>query len=677
MRAPSFRRLFTGLLVVLASLFLLADSAHAWRIVTWNLLNYAPGREAHYKAVLNDLQPDVLVVQEMQGGFGTAVFFLDQVLNAPDGPGGYQIATFTDGFGTDNALYYRTSTVGFAGNQDHIDIDTPLRDIDRWFIGPAGYSSDNAKLYVYSAHLKAGSSSSDENQRALEASLARNDANTLGPGKRFVYAGDFNLQGSFEAAWANLTGSQADNDGRAFDPINMPGSWSNNATFAGIHTQSPHNNNSGADPSATGGGMDDRFDFILVSNIMNGTSGLSYVDGTYRAYGNDGLHFNNDINDPPTIPEGSAIADALHGASDHLPVVADFRVPAVADAGPSLAYGTVIQGATASLDLNVTNVANLALFAEAANLTYSLADPAGFNAPGGAFVEPAGGGGNVHAVVMLTTTAGVKAGTLNVNSSDPDTPSFPVPCSGTVLRHAVPSLAAGSQVLTVPADFGAHVPGQFSDQQVDVRNFGFDSLQALLQVYDAQLSGPDAGSFSLVGGFAPFLVGGTPAPLTIAFDDSGSPGVYTADLVLSTRDQQDLAGATDLPDLTIQLTADLQPGVQDGGPFGTYGGPLRLVTVRYGGSSSGLALKGSGLTPGAQALLLAGTGRASVRIPECMGHRTGLASPFVLASPRADENGEVLLPLPVRLVEAPARLQVQLVDAAGCRVADPVVVARP
>ncbi len=677
MRAPFPSRLFKSSLALVVVLSLVADSAHAWRLVTWNLLNYAPGREAHYKTVLNALQPDVLVVQEMQGGFGNVDFFLNQVLNAPDGPGGYQVATFTDGFGTDNALYYRTSTVVFAGNQDHTDLNTPLRQIDRWLIGPATYTSAASKMYVYSGHLKAGSSQSDINQRGLEASIARNDANQFGPGTRLVYLGDFNLQGSFEAAWANFTGSQLDNDGRAVDPIGMPGSWSNNSSFAGIHTQSPHNNNSGAPPGGISGGMDDRFDFILISNILNSTNGLSYVSGSYHAFGNDGLHFNQDINDPPTIPEGSAMADALHSASDHLPVVADFRVPAVVDANTSLAYGTVIQGAASSLDLNVTNVANVALFGAAANLTYSLADPAGFNAPGGAFVEPAGGGGNAHTVAMLTNTAGVKLGTLNVNSSDPDTPSFPVMLSGTVLRHAVPSLSGSSQVLTVAADFGAHVPGQFADQQVDVHDLGFDSLQALLEVYDAQFTGPGAGAFSLLGGFSPFLVGATPTTLTVAFDDSGSPGIYTADLVLSTRDQQDLAGAVDLPDLTVQLTADLQLGVANGGAPDTTSGPVRFVTVRHPGSPSGLALRGSGLTPGERALVLFGSGRSTFRIPGCMGHRSGLTQPIVLASPRADEDGAILLPVPMRILAGPEPVQVQLVDPVGCRAADPITISRP
>jgi hypothetical protein len=68
------------------------------------------------------------------------------------------------------------------------------------------------------------------------------------------------------------------------------------------------------------GGMDDRFDFILVSAPM-----VEKVEsGSYMAYGNDGNHFNQDINSGSNSAVSAEIANALHAASDHLPVVADF-----------------------------------------------------------------------------------------------------------------------------------------------------------------------------------------------------------------------------------------------------------------------------------------------------------------------------------------------------------------
>ena len=52
------------------------------------------------------------------------------------------------------------------------------------------------------------------------------------------------------------------------DPINTPGSWNNNEDFRGVHTQSTRTSSSGFGGGA-GGGLDDRFDFIMVSQNLH------------------------------------------------------------------------------------------------------------------------------------------------------------------------------------------------------------------------------------------------------------------------------------------------------------------------------------------------------------------------------------------------------------------------
>ncbi len=54
---------------------------------------------------------------------------------------------------------------------------------------------------------------------------------------------------------------------RFYDPINRVGDWHNNPSYADIHTQSTHTvyNN-----CASTGGMDDRFDFIMVQKLCFG-----------------------------------------------------------------------------------------------------------------------------------------------------------------------------------------------------------------------------------------------------------------------------------------------------------------------------------------------------------------------------------------------------------------------
>jgi hypothetical protein len=68
--------------------------------------------------------------------------------------------------------------------------------------------------------------------------------------------------------------------------------------------------------------MDDRFDFILISNnIKNGSQHVKYVNGSYWAVGQDGKHFNKGLLDAPTnnsVP--GSVLNALGKNSDHLPV---------------------------------------------------------------------------------------------------------------------------------------------------------------------------------------------------------------------------------------------------------------------------------------------------------------------------------------------------------------------
>jgi hypothetical protein len=291
-------------------------------LLDWNLLNYSSGRETDYRNVLNAVLPDIVIAQEVSGGTGANNFLT--VLNGPGGPGGFSLATFVDDPDTDQALYFKTSKFTQSG---HVSLNTTPRTTDRWKLLITGLPTPANDLYIYSMHLKAGNSSPEADERTAAATIIRADGNSLPAGANIIYAGDFNVYTSAEGAYTQLTGSQVDNDGRCFDPIGTPGGWHSNPAYACIHTQSPHLDNAGAPSGATNGGLDDRFDFMLLSNALIDNIGMTYKVGSYKAYGNDCNHYNKDINDSPTIPEGSTIANSLHAASDHLPVVMQLLLP--------------------------------------------------------------------------------------------------------------------------------------------------------------------------------------------------------------------------------------------------------------------------------------------------------------------------------------------------------------
>jgi hypothetical protein len=74
--------------------------------------------------------------------------------------------------------------------------------------------------------------------------------------------------------------------------------------------------------------MDDRFDWIFASSsVMEESYEMTYIENTYTAFGNDGQHCNQAINSGTNSAVSEEMADALHAASDHLPVFADFQFP--------------------------------------------------------------------------------------------------------------------------------------------------------------------------------------------------------------------------------------------------------------------------------------------------------------------------------------------------------------
>jgi len=109
------------------------------------------------------------------------------------------------------------------------------------------------------------------------------------------------------------------------DPVNQSGDWHNNYAFRDYHTQSTHSQDNGC---ASWGGMDDRFDFVLISNdIKNGSKHIKYLDGSYWAVGQDGNHFNKGLLDAPTnVSVPSNVLNALGKNSDHLPVTLKLSV---------------------------------------------------------------------------------------------------------------------------------------------------------------------------------------------------------------------------------------------------------------------------------------------------------------------------------------------------------------
>jgi endonuclease/exonuclease/phosphatase family metal-dependent hydrolase len=284
----------------------------AFRVMTYNGLKLSDddtNRFNYFETVFDSANPDIILMQEI---IDEAV--CDTILDRLNsGRQEFERAAYTNGYDMDNMLFYRTSKFTFL-SQDTIQTD--LRDWAEYVL-----IVNNNQIRFYSGHLKASQGSTNEQRRLLEATVLRNWLNDSIPvDAEFIVVGDMNFY-SDEPAYYKLIDSEANNNGRSKDPLELPGNWHDNIIYAGIHTQSTRDTAFGGGAS---GGMDDRFDFIFIRHDLNNGSGVEYVDGSYRSYGQDGNHFNQSVNEGGNDSVSVHVADALFYASDHLSVYADF-----------------------------------------------------------------------------------------------------------------------------------------------------------------------------------------------------------------------------------------------------------------------------------------------------------------------------------------------------------------
>ena len=111
-------------------------------------------------------------------------------------------ASPVDGGGDSTGFVYDTSTVSLLESVE-IGAGTLTHNVMRGKFQPVG-SPASSIFYVYSVHLKSGTTGSDETLRGSEAAFLRADADALGEGTQVLMVGDFNMHTSDEAAWTNI-----------------------------------------------------------------------------------------------------------------------------------------------------------------------------------------------------------------------------------------------------------------------------------------------------------------------------------------------------------------------------------------------------------------------------------------------------------------------------------------
>ncbi len=324
---------------VLFFILILTKAQDTVTVVQYNLLNYGNttsyctttnnninDKNGYLKEIIGYLNPDIFTVNEIHGTNAVVDNLLNNALNQ-DGRTYYQRASVTNYSGSDlcNMLYFDVRKFTLYSQYA---LSTSLRDINFYTLyynsSDIETQHDTVFMTFIVMHLKAGSYSSDAQTRADMTAALMNylDVENM-TGNNFAM-GDFNVYSSSEAAFQNLV-NYSNAAIRFYDPINQLGAWNNNSSFSDYHTQSTHSNDDGCHAS---GGLDDRFDFVLISNeVKNNLFKVKYVTGSYHAVAQDGNHFNGGLLDSPTnysVP--SIVLTSLYANSDHLPVTLKLRI---------------------------------------------------------------------------------------------------------------------------------------------------------------------------------------------------------------------------------------------------------------------------------------------------------------------------------------------------------------
>jgi len=597
-------------IIALAALGLARPAEAQLRVVNYNLAKLA-GDAASIRSALTAIgdddkvgfatDPAILCFQEIRNADLVA---LDAHIAAAFAPTPYARATFTtsgteDGASGAQAMYYRTDLLTEIPS-GHADIATGgSRNSDRWLMQLNGYTAPAVRFYVYSSHLKASNTAADAAERNTGAIALRNNANALGAGQHMIFVGDWNLYTVNEAAYQTMT---AAGNAQCIDPLGSA-DWTG-AANAIKHTQSPRL----LTGTLVGGGVDDRFDFQLSTAEFHDGDGLSIIPGTYRTFGNDGAHYNLDINTgnntyyPANVARSNAVADLLWAATDHMPVVAEYQVPGVLSATMQSTFPTVIVGASVTIPVSVSNAASVVHPLGADAITATVTGSSGLVGSQTVSAPLSPAASTVSLTVNTSAAANISASaTISTTAEGAQNASIVRTLAGTVLRHAAASFSAKSAVTTGTASASTPPDSGLVSITVPVHNFGFNALQATLDI-DATsgLSAP----FAVVDG-TQSGVGSTPTPLVFTFDSNGrAPGTYTQTASITTSDQNipgATSGAMSLT-LTVTVEASGNPADLDGDGF-VNGADLALLLNQWGGPG-GADLDGDGTVGGGDLAIL-------------------------------------------------------------------------
>jgi hypothetical protein len=264
---------------------------------------------------------------------------------------------------------------------------------------------------------------------------------------------------------------------------------------------------------------------------------------------------------PPglTVPR-AIVLEALTTASDHIPVVADYQVPAkMAAALVGTVPARVIVGAPVSISVSVGNVAPVSAAIGGDALDYTYAATGNLTGGGTARAVALAPAPNVHAFAVDTSTPGAKTGAVRVTGTSQavSNGSFTQNVSTSVLAHANASFSSVAAVTSLTVDLGIVAQGSAPlSRPLALHNPPAATPVAALDLDQVAATGDTARLSVDLSPFTNLAAGGSRPFATTLLTDRLGAHATTYQLAVS---DEDLPGATS-SGMTLTLIARVALG---------------------------------------------------------------------------------------------------------------------
>ena len=307
----------------------------------YNTLNYnsnaeSEARTPHLKTILDEVKPDLFMVCELKNETASNYLFNNAIVTSNPS---FKKADFNTSRSpaTDllQMVYYNADKLTLEFNEV---IPTGVRDINHYTLKLK--TASETRIEVFVTHLKASRGIDNRQKREESIEIFTRQLDRLPQDAYVIFAGDFNFYTSNEEGFLKLI--DENNPIQIIDPINrlcpsFPDDgkdyydvdydntyfW-NNSSFSDVHSQSTRSSQLNGD--GAGGGMDDRFDFIMLSKNFTESTEMKFINNSYKTIGNNGNCYNSFVSNTTCTGEFSQnLRNALFIFSDHLPIVLELE----------------------------------------------------------------------------------------------------------------------------------------------------------------------------------------------------------------------------------------------------------------------------------------------------------------------------------------------------------------